>query len=554
MVFNESASNELPRTRPRRAVVCAGPSVAVMLERHLSSAQYATVIASASDAARVISQFAPDVVLLAMHNGMDGERIALARRLRAEPSTYALPIVFLHHKDERSLRSTALNIGADDYFSLATPAGELCARLDALFWRAEAGRRSAPAVGEQRAEIDNFLLLLDSVREDMQDTEEGGALALVEAVSGADGAGAAGDRSGSPDTRTLAEAHGFLKLNLRRADSVAFYGPTMLFAYLPRMSSDAARTALAGLREEFKAKRPGSDLAVGLVSFPADGLDVEALIEKAESAIDSARTRHAPSRVVVYVADGQHTAPQASTQHAPQTTASTQKSQDADTPPPTATTANQNANRSVNESVNQTAPVAPKPNVAGMSARTSFSSTQVLRERGGADASGVGAVAATLQQSGAAGGDGEAAARAAADAGARELERRARGAPMPRRLLLTISDPARMAQLNLLIRSAGYDVRAAFDGQQALNLLRIERPDVLVLDDDLHGIDGLETLRRLRRQQSGERRVLPVVLLLDAKHQSRRREALESGAHAIVTLPYDPSDFLDTVREAGNVE
>jgi CheY-like chemotaxis protein len=159
-----------------------------------------------------------------------------------------------------------------------------------------------------------------------------------------------------------------------------------------------------------------------------------------------------------------------------------------------------------------------------------------------------------LVQAGAQGGDGvDAAARAAAEAGARELARRAQGALMPRRLLLTVSDPARMAQVNLLIRSAGYDVRAAFDGPQALNLLRIERPDLLVLDYELHGIDGLEALRRLR-QQSGGRLPLPVVLLLDAKHERLERDAIEAGARAVIRLPYDPVEFLDTVREAGNAE
>jgi hypothetical protein len=54
--------------------------------------------------------------------------------------------------------------------------------------------------------------------------------------------------------------------------------------------------------------------------------------------------------------------------------------------------------------------------------------------------------------------------RSAAEAAARERERRAAGEPMPRRLLLTVSDPARMAQINLLLRSAAYEVRAAFDG------------------------------------------------------------------------------------------
>ncbi len=144
-------------------------------------------------------------------------------------------------------------------------------------------------------------------------------------------------------------------------------------------------------------------------------------------------------------------------------------------------------------------------------------------------------------------------ARAAAEAAARERERRSSGAVMPRRLLLTVSDAARIAQLNSLIRSAGYEARAAFDGQQALDLLRIERPDLLVLDHELHGIDGVETLRRLR-QQGGGLLTLPVLLLLPSNDESIRSEALKLGARSVVTTPYDPADLLDNVRVAGSVE
>jgi DNA-binding response OmpR family regulator len=145
------------------------------------------------------------------------------------------------------------------------------------------------------------------------------------------------------------------------------------------------------------------------------------------------------------------------------------------------------------------------------------------------------------------------AARFAAEAAERERERRAQGAVMPRRLLLTVSDAARMAQLNSLIRSAGYEARAAFDGQQALDLLRIERPDLLLLDYELTGINGVEMLRRLRKQ-SGGRLVLPVIMLLPPDKESAGREALELGARRIVSTPYDPADLLASVRLAGSTE
>jgi DNA-binding response OmpR family regulator len=124
---------------------------------------------------------------------------------------------------------------------------------------------------------------------------------------------------------------------------------------------------------------------------------------------------------------------------------------------------------------------------------------------------------------------------------------------MPRRLLLTISDAARMTQINSLIRSAGYEARAAFDGQQALHLLRIERPDLLLLDFDLQGIDGLETVRRLRKQ-SGGRLTLPVVMLLSSGDETARREALELGVQSVLVAPYDPSELLANLRALGSAE
>src|SRR5207302_1115782 len=87
---------------------------------------------------------------------------------------------------------------------------------------------------------------------------------------------------------------------------------------------------------------------------------------------------------------------------------------------------------------------------------------------------------------------------AASEAATQEIERRASGgAVMPRRLLLTISDAARMTQINSLIRSAGYEARSAFNGQQALALLRVEPLDLLLLDYELQGIDAQESQRLL---------------------------------------------------------
>lgn len=518
----------------RRALVIADANAASLQEQLADSGYEAQAVATET-AQRVIAEFAPDVVIIELPRGTAGaenDRVALARRLRAEPATYSLPLVFVFGEDERAVRNTALNIGVDDYFGFWTPHEQILARLDSLFWRIEAGRRAASASGDQRVEIDNFMLMLDSVTEDIRNGANG-TLALVYAVARDAVAGI--DKAGRD--RILAEAQGFLKLHLRRLDAVAFYGPTTLLAYLPRINSSVATDTFLRLRSEFLDKNTDSDIAVGLASFPYDGSDIESLIEKSEAAASLARSGSlAKTRVVAFEAQEKAETPQPVAEAPRPAVVATPTT----TPPPAQPVAPA-----------PEPPPAMEPAATKQPARVWTPESTVVREKRMDDV--VETVAATPVKIEGGSSNGADAARAATEAAARERERRASGAIMPRRLLLTVSDAARMAQINSLIRSAGYEARAAFDGQQALDLLRIERPDLLLLDYELQGMDGLETLRRLRKQ-SGGRLTLPVVLLVPSGKASASAQAIELGARTVVTMPYDPAELLTSVRVAGSVE
>ncbi len=462
MMTEANTSAPTARDARRRALLVAeGPCEE--LSARLSAAGLDVTRVTAGEAAGALGASEVPALVLVAFGEREGESklVGLARRLRAEPRTFALPVVFLFRADERTLRSAALRVGVDDYFAQDAPAAEMRARLEALFWRAEAGRRAAPQAADQRSEIDNFMFLLDAVSADAR-RGAAGAVALVEAAGGAGGA--------------LAEAHGFLKLNLRRVDSVAFYGPTILLAHLPRMDSRAAQVALARLREEFVEARPGADLLAGIASFPADGGEVEKLIEKAEAALDSARAANSPHRVLVYEKGGARTVPPTST---------------------------------------------PRRAASGDGAKAAATTTTPVG----------------VAVEGRAGGEWRA----------------PRATSKSRRLLLTVSDAARMAQINLLMRSAGYEVRAAFDGQHALSLLRIDRPDLLLVDYELQGMDGIEMLRRLGKQ-SGASPPPPAVLLLPSGVEGLRGEALGAGAGSVVKLPFDPVVLLDALRGLGGLE
>ena len=297
--FHTTAHSSTPSDRPRRALIVVDAAAAT-LQKYLAAYGYETLTTTTDAAQRAIVEFAPDVAIIELHRGgIRGEdaSIALARHLRAEPATYRLPLVFVWAEDERAVRSAAIYIGADDYFALSTPSAEILARLDALFWRVEAGRRAAPIAGDQRLEIDNFILLLDSVRDDIR-VGTAATLGLIYAVAPDD------DKALEKSARdhTLAQAHSFFKLNLRRIDAIAFYGPTTLLVYLPRTGSVAAIESLSKLRDQFLNDCQGCDVAIGLASFPDDGSEVERMIEKAEAAVAYARAGHRADRIMTYEA------------------------------------------------------------------------------------------------------------------------------------------------------------------------------------------------------------------------------------------------------------
>ena len=526
----------------RRLLVCGNPETYAFIEQQLSRTSYDLHTTTFDAAFVAATHFPPDIILVSLSADTENTEagLALARRLRGEAATYALPLVIVFQSDDATTRHAALSLGADDYFAVASSRAEILARLDALLWRTAAGRRTAPTSLDQRAEIDDFILLVDHVRERIN-AGASGALVLIETKAEMVNE-ATTHRSENSAAQSLAKVYGFLKLNLRRVDSVAFYGPTTLLAHLPRVNYERAASELARLCSEFTAEHMRPGVAFGIASFPADGIEVEDLIERAEARLADGGTEidadqlHTASPVPVAVPPT--VAPPTP---APLTLAATP------TMPPEFVSLPLNSNISL--------PISPPVNGNGNHRQITDTTAPTILKFDSPSPSIVAtgrflphaldsAPSAQLNR------DKDAFSPAAADAAAKECELRAQGLPMPRRVLLTVSDPARLAQLNSLVRSAGYEVRTAFAGQQALDLLRIERPDVLLLDYELYETDGVETIRRLHRQERG-RSSLPVVLLIGAQHTEARREAAALGAHSLVTLPYQPAELLRCVRTAG---
>jgi len=110
--------------------------------------------------------------------------------------------------------------------------------------------------------------------------------------------------------------------------------------------------------------------------------------------------------------------------------------------------------------------------------------------------------------------------------------------------ILVVDDEAKIVRLvRSYLEQAGFTVVEANDGQTALIQARREKPDLVVLDLGLPGIDGIEVTRILRRERD-----TPIIMLTARVEDTDRIVGLELGADDYVTKPFNPRELLARVR------
>ena len=114
-------------------------------------------------------------------------------------------------------------------------------------------------------------------------------------------------------------------------------------------------------------------------------------------------------------------------------------------------------------------------------------------------------------------------------------------------VILVVEDNERnLKLLRDVLEYAGYDVRVARTGEDAITLAVKEPPDLVLMDLQLPGIDGMEALRRLRDSPRTVD-ILVVAVTAQAMKQDRER-ALDAGFNGYVEKPISVRTFPDQVR------
>ena len=98
-----------------------------------------------------------------------------------------------------------------------------------------------------------------------------------------------------------------------------------------------------------------------------------------------------------------------------------------------------------------------------------------------------------------------------------------------------------------LLRSAGYEVVEATTGEDGVATAKARVPDVILMDIQLPGIDGYETTRRIKAEESLRR--IPLIVVTSYALSGDDAKAIAAGADAYVAKPFSPRAMLAKVRE-----
>jgi DNA-binding response OmpR family regulator len=110
-------------------------------------------------------------------------------------------------------------------------------------------------------------------------------------------------------------------------------------------------------------------------------------------------------------------------------------------------------------------------------------------------------------------------------------------------ILIIEDEPQIVRTLRLYMEQAGYSTAAIYDGSQAIPAFRQEKPDLVLLDLNLPGQDGIDICHALRRESA-----VPIIMVTARSDEADRLIGLELGADDYVVKPFSPREVVARVR------
>lgn len=118
-------------------------------------------------------------------------------------------------------------------------------------------------------------------------------------------------------------------------------------------------------------------------------------------------------------------------------------------------------------------------------------------------------------------------------------------ATISKKVLIIEDDPSFLRAVSHIIEKEGYSVITASNGMTGLRMAKEDKPDLLILDVMLPGLDGFEICSRLRNEPQTAK--LPIIMLSAKGQETDKTTGLKVGANEYLTKPVDRALLLEKV-------
>jgi two-component system cell cycle response regulator DivK len=118
---------------------------------------------------------------------------------------------------------------------------------------------------------------------------------------------------------------------------------------------------------------------------------------------------------------------------------------------------------------------------------------------------------------------------------------------MSKRILVVEDQEDNRRILRDLLASVGYEIIEAVTGEQGIALAEAQRPDLILMDIQLPGVDGYEATRRIKANDA--LRHIPIIAVTSYALSGDDTKALEAGCDAYIAKPYSPRELLAKIRQ-----
>jgi CheY-like chemotaxis protein len=116
-----------------------------------------------------------------------------------------------------------------------------------------------------------------------------------------------------------------------------------------------------------------------------------------------------------------------------------------------------------------------------------------------------------------------------------------------KRILVIEDNETNMYLISFILKSRGYEIIEAKSGEEGVDIAVKERPDLILMDIQLPGIDGLEATKRIRKSEAA--REIPIVALTSYAMTGDREKSLSAGCTGYIEKPVNPDTILGEIEK-----